>query len=344
MLVLLGGCATGHPRGSSERLRPPLAHPFRPRRPASSPVRAEAGGRRRADFPGQRADTAPGPAVLRRCWPCLRAGPTCPPATRILLAPLLGVLARRIRPGAATGGHAPAGGGLGGLGRRAAGRPGARARRRRRPCCNRKRAAFLLTATERYGLVAGRGVCPLHPRTRPTTTRCGRCCGCWPGTSSWRRRWGSCPPCARSWRRGACSSRTIRTAPSEAGDVLRGLGRAARDALSSSQASDGARLHGLLRPARAIAAALPAGPRRGGAGAGWLRHFSPGNVALGSFDSLTFGVPLGFYHLVAGTGHGALHPLSGPVRAGHARAGTRGAAGGPVRGRQGPACPLRGSR
>jgi hypothetical protein len=39
------------------------------------------------------------------------------------------------------------------------------------------------------------------------------------------------------------------------------------------------------------------------------RHFSAGNVALGSFDALTFGVPLGFYGLAAGTGQG-VHSLS----------------------------------
>ncbi|HYH98655.1 hypothetical protein [Hyalangium sp.] len=33
-------------------------------------------------------------------------------------------------------------------------------------------------------------------------------------------------------------------------------------------------------------------------------HYSAGNTALGSFDQLTFGVPLGFYHLAAGTAHG----------------------------------------
>jgi A nuclease of the HNH/ENDO VII superfamily with conserved WHH len=33
-------------------------------------------------------------------------------------------------------------------------------------------------------------------------------------------------------------------------------------------------------------------------------HFAPGHLALGTFDSMTFGVPLGFYYLVAGTGHG----------------------------------------
>src|SRR6218665_276101 len=34
------------------------------------------------------------------------------------------------------------------------------------------------------------------------------------------------------------------------------------------------------------------------------QHYSAGNVVLGSVDHLTFGVPLGFYYLGAGTGHG----------------------------------------
>ena len=33
-------------------------------------------------------------------------------------------------------------------------------------------------------------------------------------------------------------------------------------------------------------------------------HFAPGHVALGCFDCMTFGVPLGFYHLVVGTAEG----------------------------------------
>jgi hypothetical protein len=38
----------------------------------------------------------------------------------------------------------------------------------------------------------------------------------------------------------------------------------------------------------------------------WMeQHFSAGHLALGLFDHLTFGVPLGFYGLLAGTGHGA---------------------------------------
>ncbi|RKH50739.1 hypothetical protein D7V93_30125, partial [Corallococcus llansteffanensis] len=40
-------------------------------------------------------------------------------------------------------------------------------------------------------------------------------------------------------------------------------------------------------------------------GALMAERFAPGSVALGSFDHLTFGVPMGFFHLAAGTGHGA---------------------------------------
>ena len=88
------------------------------------------------------------------------------------------------------------------------------------------------------------------------------------------------------------------------GDSLRGLGRAVRDALASSPMSDGARYldfsarreqlpppyqHAVDEVERAQMEAV----------------FSPGSVVLGGFDHLTFGVPLGFFLLVAGTGHGA---------------------------------------
>ncbi|MHA7632730.1 hypothetical protein [Corallococcus sp. M7] len=89
-----------------------------------------------------------------------------------------------------------------------------------------------------------------------------------------------------------------------AGDVLRGLGRAGRDALSSTDVSAGARYvefsakRAQLPPPYqealdAVERALMAG------------HFSPGNVVRGGFDHLTFGVPMGFFHLVAGTAQGA---------------------------------------
>jgi len=88
-----------------------------------------------------------------------------------------------------------------------------------------------------------------------------------------------------------------------AGDVLRGLGRAGRDALNSTAVSDGARYMRMreqgaqLPPAyqqalEEVERALVSG------------HYTPGNMALGSFDTLTFGVPLGFYHLAAGAAHG----------------------------------------
>ncbi|MFY0571201.1 hypothetical protein ACN28E_46240 [Archangium lansingense] len=87
------------------------------------------------------------------------------------------------------------------------------------------------------------------------------------------------------------------------GDVLRGLGRAARDALATSQLVDGARYMEMT----GRWAHLPP-PYRHAAHqvdmALALRHLSAGNVALGTFDSMTFGVPLGFYYLLAGTGQG----------------------------------------
>ncbi|HEX8539968.1 MAG TPA: hypothetical protein VF664_21075 [Cystobacter sp.] len=89
----------------------------------------------------------------------------------------------------------------------------------------------------------------------------------------------------------------------QAGDVLRGLGRAARDALSTSPVSDGARYGELAARREQLPApyqeALHEVER-----ALARRHFAPGSVAVGSFDAVTFGVPLGFAYLVAGTGQG----------------------------------------
>ncbi|QRO02684.1 hypothetical protein JRI60_26295 [Archangium violaceum] len=90
----------------------------------------------------------------------------------------------------------------------------------------------------------------------------------------------------------------------EMSDVGRGLARAGRDALSSSPMSgDGAAfafstIRGQLPPE--YQEALDEAEKK------WAeQHFSAGNVVLGGFDHLTFGVPLGFYGLLAGTGHGA---------------------------------------
>ncbi|HYO55510.1 hypothetical protein [Archangium sp.] len=87
-------------------------------------------------------------------------------------------------------------------------------------------------------------------------------------------------------------------------DLGRGLARAGRDALSSSPLSADAAafnfsvMRDQLPPE--YQEALEEAEKK------WReKHFSAGNVVLGGFDHLTFGVPLGFYGLVAGTGHGA---------------------------------------
>jgi hypothetical protein len=93
-----------------------------------------------------------------------------------------------------------------------------------------------------------------------------------------------------------------------AGDVLRGLGRAARDALATNDLSSGARMLNMTAQSRHLPPAYQAAIHEVGAEQ-MRRHYSPGHVAVGIFDALTFGVPMGFYHLVAGTGEG-LHTLA----------------------------------
>ncbi|WP_284662569.1 hypothetical protein [Myxococcus sp. SDU36] len=88
-----------------------------------------------------------------------------------------------------------------------------------------------------------------------------------------------------------------------AGDIARGLGRAADDIATSIPVVGGSR----SVEASALPAQLPPPYQeayREVETAQLLGAFAPGNVALASFDSLTFGVPLGFYHLVAGTAQG----------------------------------------
>ncbi len=86
-------------------------------------------------------------------------------------------------------------------------------------------------------------------------------------------------------------------------DVLRGLGKAAADALNSSAVSQGARYANMAAHLQQLPPAYQQ--------AAWAleralaaEHFSPANTALGAFDQLTFGVPLGFYQLGVGTAHG----------------------------------------
>ena len=166
----------------------------------------------------------------------------------------------------------------------------------------RKRTAFLLTATERYGLFQAEvfALFVLHSahddeveevlRLLARDKQLGQTLGLMPTVRE------------EVESRGLPLSHSPDRAE-QAGDVLRGLGRAAGDALATSPTSDGARAlelssrrahlpppyqQALDEVQRALA----------------LRHFSAGSVALGGFDHLTFGVPLGCFYLVAGTGQG----------------------------------------
>jgi hypothetical protein len=91
-------------------------------------------------------------------------------------------------------------------------------------------------------------------------------------------------------------------------DVVRGLGRAVDDVratIPGADGADGTRVYGtrahLPPPYQQAFDETEQALTRG--------HFSAGHAALGFFDHLTFGVPLGFYSLAAGTGHG-VHTLT----------------------------------
>jgi hypothetical protein len=87
------------------------------------------------------------------------------------------------------------------------------------------------------------------------------------------------------------------------GDIARGLGRAVDDVAASIPLVGGSR----SIDASALPAQLPPPYQeayREVENAQFLGAFAPSNVALALFDSLTFGVPLGFYHLAAGTAQG----------------------------------------
>ena len=171
------------------------------------------------------------------------------------------------------------------------------------PLLQRKRATFLVTASERYGLLHAEvfALFVLHSayddevkavlRLLAGDKQLGQTLALMPSVR------------AELEARGLPLSHYPDRAE-RAGDVLRGLDRAASDMLTTSQTSDGLRYTELsVRRAQLpppYQQALHEVER-----ALALRHFSAGSVTLGTFDAMTFGVPLGFYYLVAGTGQGA---------------------------------------
>jgi hypothetical protein len=92
--------------------------------------------------------------------------------------------------------------------------------------------------------------------------------------------------------------------PEQAKDVWRGLAAAADDALSTSEVSRGlrgaeyyARQGQMPEPYQRALEEVEREERRAAVE-------EPGHMVLSAFDALTFGVPVGFYSLVAGTCHG----------------------------------------
>ncbi|WP_233605020.1 hypothetical protein [Corallococcus sp. AB030] len=167
----------------------------------------------------------------------------------------------------------------------------------------RKRAAFLVSAVEKYGAPRAEvfALFILHAtfddELRELVQRLAR-------DKQFGETLGGMPTVREELLRRGLKVTTYPEREEQAGDVLRGLGRAGRDALSSTDVSAGARYvefsakRAQLPPPYqealdAVERALMAG------------HFSPGSVVRGGFDHLTFGVPMGFFHLVAGTAQGA---------------------------------------
>ncbi|RKH45147.1 hypothetical protein [Corallococcus sicarius] len=168
---------------------------------------------------------------------------------------------------------------------------------------NRKRAAFLVTSVEKYGAPYSEvlALFVLHSafddELREVVQRLAR-------DKQLGETLGSMPVVREELKRRGLELEGFPERGEQARDVLRGLGRAGRDMLSSSLASDGARGQSLWAKRAELPPAYQAALDEVQE-ALTERHYSPGSASAGAFDHLTFGVPLGFYHLAAGTGHGA---------------------------------------
>jgi len=168
---------------------------------------------------------------------------------------------------------------------------------------SRKRAAFLVTATEKYGVPYAEvlALFVLHSafddELREVVQLLAR-------DKRLGETLGAMATVREELERRGLALEGFSERGERAGDVLRGLGRAGRDMLSSTSVSGEVRftelmaLRGQLPPP--YQAALDEVQK-----ALMERHYAPGSVSAGALDHLTFGVPLGFYHLVVGTGHGA---------------------------------------
>ncbi|QRN95346.1 hypothetical protein JRI60_40760 [Archangium violaceum] len=284
-LALLGGCATGHPRGSAlggfglHSRSSSSRHDFGSRRLDTSTATEAAAGSA-GGFPEQTVDESGAGGVLAPFLACTSPSEFIESQRGVDMSQLVEGLDdwSAVRLGA-----------LGPL------RAGA-------DILNHKRAAFLVTVVREYGATRAepfalfivhsafdndvREVLGLLARGKHLGETLGR----------------------MGAVREALSQRGINVSdyqdrPERLGDMARGLATAATEALSTSELRQGA-------------VALKYSVQRGQVPqpyqealdeverAEMQQALSPGSVTLRSFDALTFGVPVGFYNLVAGTCHG----------------------------------------
>ena len=172
---------------------------------------------------------------------------------------------------------------------------------------NRKRASFLVTATREYG-VALAEVFALFLLHSAFDDDLRQVLGLLARDKQLGRTLGQMATVREQLRRRGLELADFPERPERPGDVGRGLLEGTGDVVSSLPplqwgASMGyeARKRQLPPPYQRaleeVEEALVA------------RAYAPGSVALGVLDELTFGVPLGFYYLAAGTGQG-LHSLT----------------------------------
>lgn len=174
----------------------------------------------------------------------------------------------------------------------------------------RKRAAFLVTSVEKYGVPYSEvlALFVLHSSFDDELREVVRLLA---REKQLDEALGSMPVVREELKRRGLALEGFPERGEQARDVLRGLGRAGRDMLSSIPASGEAQYADLMLVKRVqlpppYQSALDEVEK-----ALMARHYAPGSVSAGAFDSLTFGVPVGFYHLVAGTGHGAYSLVQG---------------------------------
>jgi hypothetical protein len=146
---------------------------------------------------------------------------------------------------------------------------------------NRKRAAFLITATREYG-VARAEVFTLFLVHSAFTDDVHQVLTLLAQDKRLGETLGHMSAVRETLRRRGLNLASYPDRVERPGDIMRGLASAAEEALSTSDQQALGEVE------------------RADMEAAW----SPENVALGSFDAMTLGVPLGFYNLVAGTCHG----------------------------------------